>query len=51
MANNIPAASQAVRDYNWLQAEKAIYIGTHTHFIEFGLMAILLAFAQRFVWV
>jgi hypothetical protein len=51
MANDVPAAEQAVRDYNWLQAEKAIYIATHTHFIEFGLMAVLLAFAQRFVFL
>ena len=51
MANDVPAAEQAVHDYNWLQAEKAIYIATHTHLIEFGLMAILLAFAQRFVFL
>ena len=51
MANDVPAAEQAVHDYNWLQAEKGIYIATHSHFIEFGLMAILLAFAQRFVFL
>ena len=51
MANDVPAAEQAVRDYNWLQAEKAIYIATHTHFITFGILAVLLAFAQRFVFL
>jgi hypothetical protein len=51
MANNLPAAEKAVRDYNWLQAEKAIYIATHTHFIEFGILAVLLAFAQRFIFL
>ena len=51
MANDVPAATQAVHDYNWLQAEKAIYIATHAHFIAFGLMAVLLAFAQRFVFL
>ena len=51
MAQDIPAAEQAVRDYNWLQAKKAIYIATHTHLIEFGVMALLLAFAQRFVFL
>jgi hypothetical protein len=39
-------AEQAVRNYGLLQAEKAVKIAAHSHIIEFGLLAILLAFVQ-----
>jgi hypothetical protein len=32
-----------------LQANVAVNIAAHTHFIEFGFLAMLLAFAQRYV--
>ncbi len=51
MSADLASAEQAVRDFNWLQAEKAIYIATHTHLIDFGMLAVLLAFAQPFVFL
>jgi len=49
--NNLPAATQAVDAYGGLQGEKAVKIAAHAHIIEFGLLAILLAFVQRFVFL
>jgi len=43
------AAHQAVADYGMLQAEKAVAIAAHSHIIEFGLLAILMAFLQPYV--
>lgn len=43
------AAHQAVADYGGLQAEKAVAIAAHSHIIEFGLLAVLLAFLQPYV--
>jgi len=40
---------RALQAYGALQAEKAINIAAHSHAIEFGVMSILLAFAQEFV--
>ncbi len=43
-------ATQSVGDYGRLQAEKAVDIAAHSHVIEFGLLAVLLAFVQPFVF-
>ncbi len=41
----------SVDAYGMLQAEKAVQIAAHSHIIEFGLLAILLAFVQPFVFL
>lgn len=43
------AAHQAVNDYGMLQAEKAVAVAAHSHLIEFGILAMLLAFLQPYV--
>lgn len=43
-------ATQSVGDYGRLQAEKSVDIAAHSHVIEFGMLAILLAFIQPFVF-
>jgi hypothetical protein len=48
---NLAAASQAVNDYGALQAERAVKIAAHSHIIEFGLLAMLLAFVQPYVFL
>jgi hypothetical protein len=50
-AKNLPAATQAVIDYGGLQGEKAVHIAAHAHIIEFGTLALLLAFIQPFVFL
>ncbi len=50
-ANQLPAATQAVNDYGALQGERAVHIAAHAHIIEFGLLAILLAFVQPYVFL
>jgi len=50
-AQNLPAAMQAVNDYGALQANKAVNIAAHAHIIEFGTLALLLAFIQSFVFL
>ena len=49
VANDVSAASQSVNLYGMLQAEKAVKIAAHSHLIEFGLLAMLLAFIQPYV--
>jgi hypothetical protein len=49
--DNLAAATQAVSAYGGLQGDKAVKIAAHAHIIEFGLLAILLAFVQRFVFL
>jgi len=46
---DLAAAHQAVADYGMLQGEKAVAIAAHSHIIEFGLLAVLLAFLQPYV--
>lgn len=46
---DVAAAHQAVADYGMLQGEKAVAIAAHSHIIEFGLLAVLLAFLQPYV--
>jgi len=48
---NLTAAAQAVNDYGTLQAEKAVKIAAHSHIIEFGFLAMLLAFIQQYVFL
>jgi hypothetical protein len=40
---------EALREYGELQGDKAVNIAAHAHAIEFGLLAILLAFFQPYV--
>jgi hypothetical protein len=44
-------ATMAVTDYGSLAAERAVKIAAHSHIIEFGLLAILLAFIQPYVYL
>jgi hypothetical protein len=44
-------AAESIRAYGLLQAEKAVNIAAHSHIIEFGLLAILLAFVQHLVYL
>jgi hypothetical protein len=46
-----PSAMAAVQDYAMLQGEKAVNIAAHAHIVEFGLLAILLAFFQPYVYL
>jgi len=50
-ANDLPGATEAVRDYGGLQGAKAVNIAAHAHIIEFGILAILLAFFQPYVFL
>jgi hypothetical protein len=43
--------SASVNAYGMLQAEKAVQIASHSHIIEFGLLAILLSFVQPIVYL
>jgi hypothetical protein len=45
------AALQAVADYGQLQGAKAVNVAAHAHVIEFGVLAILLAFFQPYVFL
>jgi hypothetical protein len=44
-------SGQFVNSYGMLAAEKAVQIAAHSHIIEFGLLAILLSFVQRYVFL
>jgi hypothetical protein len=49
-ATNDPAATEAsLTSYGQLQGDKAVKIAAHAHIIEFGLLAVLLAFFQPYV--
>ncbi len=50
-ANDLGAAARAVADYGALEAEKAVKIAAHAHIIEFGALALLLAFLQPYVFL
>jgi hypothetical protein len=43
------AVDKALADYGQLQGEKAVNIAAHAHAVEFGLLAIMLAFFQPYV--
>ena len=52
MTNGSQASgAQAVRDYAMLQGQKAVNIAAHSHIIEFGMLAILMAFFQPYVFL
>ena len=40
---------QALGEYGQLQGDKAVHIAAHAHAIEFGLLAMMLAFFQPYV--
>ena len=48
-AQNPARVNQALNDYGQLQGDKAVKIAAHAHIIEFGLLAMLLAFFQPYV--
>ena len=48
-ARNHAQIDQAISDYGQLQGDKAVSIAAHAHAIEFGLLAMLLAFFQPYV--
>ena len=50
-AGDSAASLQAVADYGQLQDAKAVNIAAHAHVIEFGVLAILLAFFQPYVFL
>lgn len=50
-ARNMRDAHSVVEGYGMIQAEKAVNIAAHSHIIEFGLLAILLAFIQQYVFL
>jgi hypothetical protein len=48
-ARNQAQINQSLADYGQLQGDKAVKIAAHAHVIEFGLLAMLLAFFQPYV--
>ena len=44
-----PAVDASLQSYGQLQGEKAVNIAAHSHAIEFGILAMLLAFFQPYV--
>ena len=50
-ANDFPAAATEVNNFGNLAGTRAVNIAAHSHIIEFGLLAILLAFIQPFVFL
>jgi hypothetical protein len=51
VADDSAAALQAVADYGKLQGAKAVNVAAHAHVIEFGILAILLAFFQPYIFL
>ena len=48
-AHNQAQINQSLAEYGQLQGDKAVKIAAHAHIIEFGLLAMLLAFFQPYV--
>lgn len=48
-AQNSAAVDQALGAYGQLQGDKAVTIAAHSHFIEFGMLALIIAFFQPYV--
>jgi hypothetical protein len=48
---DLPAATDAVMAYGGLQGERAVHVAAHAHIIEFGILALLLAFIQSYVFL
>jgi hypothetical protein len=49
VANDAKSVDRALQEYGQLQGDKAVKIAAHAHAIEFGLLAMMLAFFQPFV--
>lgn len=50
-AGQSSAVANSINDYGALQANKAVKIAAHAHFIEFGVIAFLLGFVQPYVFL
>jgi hypothetical protein len=50
-ANDLAGSERVVADYGQLQSAKALNVAAHAHVIEFGILAILLAFFQPYVFL
>jgi hypothetical protein len=50
-ANDLNAATAQVSDFGGLAGAHAVNIAAHSHIIEFGLLAMLLSFIQRYVFL
>lgn len=50
-AGNASAIQERVNEFGGLAAARAVWIATHSHFIEFGLLAMLLSFVQPYVFL
>ncbi len=48
-SQSMAEATQTVNDYGMLQAEKAVALAAHSHIIEFGLLAMMVALIQPYV--
>jgi hypothetical protein len=48
-SGDAPGVDAALAEYGQLQGEKAVKIAAHAHIIEFGLLAMILAFFQPYV--
>jgi len=48
-SNGAKTVDRALNDYGQLQGDKAVKIAAHAHAIEFGLLAMMLAFFQPYV--
>jgi hypothetical protein len=50
-ANDMTAVEHTLGNYGMLQGERAVSIAAHAHINEFGLLALLLAFVQPYVFL
>jgi len=50
-ARQTEMVNQGLADYGGLQVERGVMIAAHAHVIEFGLLALMLAIAQPFVFL
>ncbi|HZQ69886.1 MAG TPA: hypothetical protein VFA68_15285 [Terriglobales bacterium] len=50
-SNQAAVAAQSVNDFGMLAAQRAVQIAGHSHFIEFGLLAVLLSFVQPYIFL
>ncbi len=48
-SRDVPAVESSLQQYGQLQGEKAVNIAGHAHFVEFGLLAVMLAFFQPYL--
>lgn len=48
-SRNVSQVDMALVDYGQLQGDKAVKIAAHAHFVEFGLLAMILAFFDPYV--